>query len=91
MAPKIATPTALPAERANTLTPVTTPRSSQSTEACAAISVGAAVQPRPKPIDERDRGDGDRVRPRPGRASAMVPRRAIALPSRIVTRKPRRM
>jgi len=50
IAPKIATPTALPAERANTLTPVTTPRSSQSTEAWAAISVGAAVQPSPKPI-----------------------------------------
>ena len=43
MAPNTATSTALPTVRAKTMTPVTTPRSFQSTEACAAISDGAEV------------------------------------------------
>jgi hypothetical protein len=50
MAPKIATPTALPSDRANMLLPVTMPRSSQSTLDCAAISVGTASRPMPAPI-----------------------------------------
>ena len=49
IAPKIATPSALPIERPNTNVPVTTPRRSHSTEDCAAISVGLATNPMPKP------------------------------------------
>ncbi len=50
MAPKMATPTALPTERANMLVPVTTPRRSQPTDDCTATSVGLAVYPSPTPI-----------------------------------------
>src|SRR5882762_3414035 len=53
IAPKMATPTALPSDRANMLLPVTTPRSFQSTLDCAAISVGTASSPMPAPITKQ--------------------------------------
>ena len=53
IAPKTATPTALPTERANMLAPVTTPRCCQSTEDCAATTAGLATKPKPRPITKQ--------------------------------------
>lgn len=50
MAPKIATPTALPVERQNRFVAVTTPRSLQPTLDWAAIRVGTATSPMPRPM-----------------------------------------
>ena len=49
IAPKIATPTELPIERANRLVPVTTPRSFHGTLDWAAMRVGVATSPIPRP------------------------------------------
>ena len=86
IAPKTATPTALPAERANTFTPVTTPRSFHSTEACAAISDGAAVQPSPKPITNDTAPTIHGFGQGPDAASPSVPASAIRLPAITVVR-----
>ena len=65
IAPKIATPTALPIERANMFVPVTTPRSFQPTLDCAAISVGVGDEAHPEPDDEAaDRDDDSDARMR---------------------------
>ena len=52
MAPNTATPTALPIERANRLSPVTTPRSSSPRCDCAAIRVGRGDQAHAQPDHE---------------------------------------
>ena len=51
-APKMATPTALPIERAKRLVPVTTPRSFQSTLAWATMSRGGGDEAESEPDDE---------------------------------------
>ena len=49
-APKTATPTALPTERANMFAPVATPRLDHETAVCAATTPGLATYPKPMPI-----------------------------------------
>lgn len=86
IAPKIATPTALPAERANTLTPVTTPRSLQSTDDCAEISAGAAIQPSPNPVTKDAAATVHGFGQGPDAASLTVPSSATTLPHSTVVR-----
>src|SRR6476646_11558202 len=50
IAPKTATPTELPTERANMLAPVATPRCCQVTDDCAATTAGLATKPNPMPM-----------------------------------------
>ena len=54
IAPKIATPTALPIERRNMFAPVTTPRCAHGTDDCAAMSVGEATRPSPRPTTKHE-------------------------------------
>src|SRR5215207_2470738 len=54
IAPKIATPTALPIDRRNMFAPVTTPRSDHGTEDWAAMSVGEATRPSPRPTTKHE-------------------------------------
>src|SRR6478752_6494361 len=90
MAPKIATPIALPAERAKMVRPVTTPRSFQSTDAWAAISEGAAVQPSPKPVTNDATPTVQGLGWGPLAASPTVPATAIIEPMSTVVRYPYR-
>lgn len=90
IAPNTATPTALPAERANAFIPVTAPRSPQPTEACAAISVGAALHPSPKPkrnaMPAITNGFGHEAT----EARAMAATVVMLMPINVVRRKPMR-
>ena len=90
MAPKIATPTALPIDRENSCAPVTTPRSFQSTLDCAATSDGTAMSPIPIPMmkhaTETMATDGAWAVP----ARATDPMRANPNPSSTVLRNPMR-
>ena len=90
-APNTATPTALPSERANMLVPVTTPRSSQPTLDCAAISVGVATRPIPRPMTKQVTATpSHRRRAAPSSASSAVPTTTSAEPISAVGRKPSR-
>src|SRR6478735_2184305 len=91
MAPKIATPTALPTERMNMLVPVTTARSFHGTEACAAMSVGVATRPRPKPTTRHDAAVAKTFGVAEVSHSARAPTVATTRPMSAVGRKPMRM
>ena len=86
IAPKTATPTTLPAERANMVSPVTTPRSFQVTAACAAISEGAATQPRPKPTTNETPATAHGFGHGPTAARPAVPASATRHPESTVNR-----
>ena len=89
-APKMATPTALPIDRAKRLVPVTTPRSSQSTLAWAAMSDGVATSPRPRPTMKQDAATTPTDGADANTTSGTVPSTTMAMPMSTVARKPMR-
>src|SRR5262245_10420420 len=86
----MATPTALPTERANIVAPVTTPRRSQPTEDCAATTLGEAVKPRPMPITKQATPSWRTGLEVPTVSSRPVPATATTDPITIVVRNPSR-
>ena len=66
--------------------PVTTPRSSHSTDACAAISDGAAIQPSPKPATKEAAATVQGFGHGPLTARPRQPTTAIMLPHSTVDR-----
>ena len=66
IAPKTATPIALPIDRAKRLVPVTTPRSFHSTLDWAAMRVGVATSPSPSPTMKQLAADNQNVGGRGG-------------------------
>jgi hypothetical protein len=87
-APKPATPRALPTERANIAAPVVTPRDSQPTADCAAITEGAAAKPKPKPMTKHGRATSHSDESPSIGTSSSAPANAITAPIRMVPRKP---
>ncbi len=90
IAPKTATPTADPSDRANRFAPVTTPRSLHPTEDCAATSVGGATSPMPIPMTKHVAPTCATDESRPSNNSRAVPAIATTAPIDAQPRKPSR-
>lgn len=79
-APKLATPTALPMDRANMVVEVASPRSDQSTLDCVAIRVGLATRPMPPPMTKQNRATCHTGESGVSRVVSSAPTAASALP-----------
>ena len=90
IAPKIATPRALPMDLEKRLVPVTTPRSFHCTLACAAMRLGVATSPMPSPTTKQLVATRAMLGDWLVRASTSVPVTATAMPISAVVRKPMR-